>query len=524
MLKFPQGGIAVTEITSEAMLSLWQQRAQALEDETLILSEALADAEAKLDIDNAGWSRYGSNGGGFTHDFLVRKAEEVEIATAVNPLIKSGANMRAAYVWGSGVSVNVRDESASGQDVNAIVQEFLDDPSNRTISSMEHRIRNERMLFTSGECWLALVTDPARGKVRVRTIPQAEITKIISDPEDRLTVWFYLREYQKTDGTIRRVLHPDLQYRPAVKHRAGWYSSDLSDASIAWNQPVRPVIVNEVRGRGLGDGFAAIPWAFAYKGFLESWYKLMQSLAKFAWQAKTRGDKASLAAQRIAETAAAGSIAGTDANTRLEAISKSGASFDAGSGKPLAAMVAAALGLPVTMLLGDPGVTGARAVAETLDEPTQLEFALRREVWSSAYKDIAGYVIDVAVMAGRLRGAIVRDGDQVTVVLPPGDSRTIIVDFPRIDPTPMSALVQSIVAADATGIIPPLVIARALMKALLVPDVDDVLREITAEDGSFIQPKRGDKPTITPDVPPGNGEDGEDSSQDTPGNSNTPTE
>ena len=508
------------EVNESALIRVWQQRAEALANQLELYDEALADAEAKLDVDNLGWARYGVTEEGFSNSFRQRKAEEVEIATAANPLIKRGANLRAAYVWGSGVSVTVRDEGTEGQDVNKVVQDFLDDPGNRTVSAMESQIENEKSLFTSGECFLAMPTDRVKGTVKVRVIPPAEITKIISNPEDKVEVWFYLREYGVGSGQTKRVLYPDLHYRPATHHRAGWYDKDLEGVTISWDQPVRPIQVNKIRGRGLGDGFAAIPWAFAYKGFLESWYKLMQSLAKFAWQARTRGDKASLAAQRIADTVNPGAALATDANTRLEAISKTGASFDAGSGKPLAAMVAAALGIPVTMLLGDPGVTGARAVAETLDEPTQLEFALRREVWASAYRDIASYVIDVAVESGRLQGMMTRDGNRLYAVLPENDSRTIVVDFPRIDPTPMVSLVQSIVAADSTGILPPLVIARALLKALLVPDIDDVLRSITDEEGNFIPPTTGTADPTNPTDPTepdvGANDAGQAAGQDTP--------
>jgi hypothetical protein len=56
----------------------------------------------------------------------------------------------------------------------------------------------------------------------------------------------------------------------------------------------------------------------------------------------------------------------------------SGATIDSGSGKPLAGMVAAALDVPITMLLADPGVTGARATAETLDKPLELTTGSRR--------------------------------------------------------------------------------------------------------------------------------------------------
>ena len=92
----------------------------------------------------------------------------------------------------------------------------------------------------------------------------------------------------------------------------------------------------------------------------------------------------------------------------LEAIPKTGATIDSGSGKPLAAMVGGGAGVPVTMLLADPGVTGARATAETLDKPTILEMGMRRAAVGQRLKRILSYVIDQAVKAPRRAAA--RDG------------------------------------------------------------------------------------------------------------------
>jgi hypothetical protein len=62
-------------------------------------------------------------------------------------------------------------------------------------------------------------------------------------------------------------------------------------------------------------------------------------------------------------------------------------------------MVASALEVPVTMLLGDPGVTGARATAATLDQPTELAMNLRRALWSEFMTDVLNHVIDWAIRA-----------------------------------------------------------------------------------------------------------------------------
>ena len=71
----------------------------------------------------------------------------------------------------------------------------------------------------------------------------------------------------------------------------------------------------------------------------------------------------------------------------------------------------AALGVPVTMLLSDPGQTGARATAETLDLPLELEMRDRRELWGDAQRRILDYVITESVRAGKgaLKGTVKTD-------------------------------------------------------------------------------------------------------------------
>ncbi|MEN0072355.1 MAG: hypothetical protein AAGC63_15360, partial [Propionicimonas sp.] len=423
--------------TTDPML---ESAARALLD----LSEAYNDVQAQLAADNRG----GLGGGGrdvFSHQFLRGKADEAEIVATLNPLIKRGLNLIAAYVWGQGVTVSVRDEASEGQDVQAILTGFWDDELNRSITTPEGQVELERNHGTCGENWLALPTDPRTGQVWVRQLPFGEVTTILTDPEDAEADWFYLREY--TIGTTpRKTLYPALGFRPAVRPKVfdrQWYADmkrdDLQGVEIRWDSPVRKTQVNRLGERGIGDAFASIPWAVAYKEFLEAWHKLMISLARFVWQAKSgRADKAQTVAKQILdaqERKVQGGTVITDPASGVEAISKSGATFDADSGRPLATVVAAGLNVPVTMLLGDPGITGARATAETLDEPTALIFGLRRQLWTGVYRDIVGYVIDSAVRAGQLRGTTVRRGNREIVTLPDGDGRTVVVDWPEYDST-----------------------------------------------------------------------------------------
>lgn len=473
--------------------------------ETLnVVNEGFSDLEAKLAMDDRGWSAFpGSDDAGFTFEHLSKKSQECEIAYALNPLIKRGLTMRAAFVWGDGVSISVRDEASEGEEVGKWVKQFLADPSNRFIAEVRGQAILENMLGTSGECYLALPTDIYGGRVQVRPIPMRQIPQIVADPEDEFTPRYYLRVWM-VNGEERKALYPALGYYPKKRPAAAdtSFGPGLDGIPIVWNQPVKRVAVNEVRGRGLGDAYAALPWAYAYKGFLEAWNKLMKSLATFSWLARTRGDKASQAAQAMVQQAALGGTIGAaavvDPNTRLEAISKSGAVFDSGSGQPLAGMVASALGLPITLILSDPGVTGARAVAETLTEPTKREFQLRQAIWSEAIRDIIGYVIEVGVRSKNLSGTVQRLSDRIKVTLDHPASATVVIDWPELDSVNMTDRVAAIVNAAGTHVIPPLSIARELIKALKMANIDEVLDTVTDDSGNFIAP---DWASMTPTTP-----------------------
>lgn len=468
-----------------------------------LLRESLADVQRVMGRDEAGWDMVGQltlDGQGFTPQFRKQMYDRAVIACAANPMIKRGVNLRGAYIWGDGVSISVRDDPGTGQDVNAVVQAFLDDPMNlATFSDTEARLEHERALALGGELAICLPTDPFTGRVRVRILPFLEITDIVTNPEDAASEWLYLRQWtQPGKSEIQKAYYPALSYRPAQRYKTLQLrapNGTLTDTGIPimWDSPVRFVRVNKVGQRGVGDVFAALPWADSYKQFLEAWKQLTLSLARFAYQAKQRGDRVpQLAADlaRASQSNVSGQGIVTDPNTVLEAVGKSGATIDSDSGRPLAAMAAAGLDIPVTTLLGDPGVTGARAVASDVTESSWALFDVRRDLWKAIIRDVCSYVIDAAVIAplGPLKGTIVRDGDYQTAQLPEGDGRTVIVDFPDRDDTTLLDKLKAIQLADSMDKLPALTIAREILSALQVDDVDEILAQITDENGDFLPP------------------------------------
>jgi len=493
--------------TSTLRVAHLEEQLGASMNELEILRESLADVE--LAYEDRGWLRLSMQA---QLDLSANGRHQIRdlcrVMAVVNPLIKRGLSLRKAYIWGQGVDITVRDQSDDGQDINAVVQEFMDDAGNvRTFSGSQAREEMEQGLYTDGELFAALFTNGLTGKVQLRWLPPEQITDIITDPDDEVSVWYFRRDFSERslvgDQLITRqrtVYYPALGYEPQAGSRPRY----INGAEVMWNAPVRMVAVNRPTRavRGVPDSFASIAWARSYKEFLENWSVLTKALSRFAWKLSTKGDRAKTVAAKVAAAPTTdyrggnqqgvGATAVTDPNTSLEAIPKTGATIDSESGKPLAAMAATALDLPVTMMIGDPGITGARAVADTLDQPTELAMNLRRSLWTELFRDVLNHVIDWAIRApqGPLTGRIQRipGTDRVAALLPDQDDRTIDIAWPDYDSTPVDTLVKAIVEADGTMKLPPLVTLRLLLQALRVRDIDEVLDEVTDDDGNYIAP------------------------------------
>ena len=469
------------------------------------LSESMADLAARMY--EPGWQHLTAQADReFARDGLRQIASVCRIMAVKSPLIKRGLSLRQAYIWGQDVELSARDS-----DVNDLIQEFLDDPGNRrAFSGPVAREENERALGTDGNLFFALFTNPRTGRVQVRSLPFDEILDVITNPEDASEPWYYRREWYTSRQTglgiqdERHVTYyPAVGYRPQVRPRvlvlAGYGDGPVP---VQWDSPVVHLKVNALKGWkfGIGDAYAAIDWAHAYKEFLTDWATLVKALSRFAWKLTSKGSKQAAAKQKLAaaptrdpvtgEPNHAGATAVTTPDMALEAIPKSGATIDSDSGRPLAAMVAAALDVPVTMLLGDPGVTGARATAETLDTPTEMMADQRRAVWGEAMRAIFDYVVARAVDApdGPLTGTINNDDGYERVELTGDAEATVDIAWPELDQISPAVLIDAIVKADQTTYLPPLVVSRLLLQALGVRDVDEILEQLTDENGDYVPP------------------------------------
>ncbi|MEV2239512.1 hypothetical protein [Micromonospora sp. NPDC049891] len=497
------------EVELQAKMQTLLTRLEQEANNNELLQETVADLQRALY--EPGWIHLTAQGEHeFSPEALVQMRAICRLFAIKSPLIRHALNLRSSYVWGQGVEITARANGREDgqQDVQGVVRAFLDDPSNqRTFTGANARDQLETFgLGCDGEVFLALFTRPATGRVQTRVLPADEIAEIICDPEDADTPWFYLRRWTHVgrDGSgnpvreVRKRLYPAIDYRPASK------PTMYAGTPVDWWSPVLHVAVNQPLGwrRGIPDAYPALDWAKAYKEFLEDWARLMRSLSRYAWKASAPGGRNAAVRTRLAaapsrdsatgEPNHAGATAVLPPDVQLEAVSKSGATLDSDSGRPLAAMVAAAFGLPVTMLLGDPGLTGARATAETLDDPLERGMTQRRDVWAQVLHRVFRYVIAASVEApkGRLKGAVIVDDWGQQVIRLDGDTDpTIDIDWPRLDDVDMGKVVTAVVEASGTGTVPPEVTLRLLLTALGVRRVDQIMERLTGDGGEFLWPQ-----------------------------------
>jgi len=491
------------------------EQLRAEQESNLILTEAMVDLEMALD--DVGWRKLSSGvRDEFSPEGRRRIREMCRLMVVSNPLIKRGVTVRIGYIWGQGLTVAARAGVDSAQNVDEVVQMFWDDnEASLTGSQAEEEL--ERALASDGEVFLALFTNPLVGRVQVRSTPTDEIVDIITNPEDRDEPWFYIREYvtqvleagyalgnTRTRAQTMKVAHPALGYRPSQRIKT------LNGAEVRWDAPMLHVPVNRLDGwkYGIPDVYASIAWARMYRDFLVDWAQVVRLLSKFVWKAsggtKSRAQTAAAAIKANAERTTAngvpvpppvGQAAVTGPGNNLEAIPKTGATIDAESGKPLAGMAAAGLGIPVHVLLADPGQTGARAVAETLDLPTILEMTMRRVLWQTALDRVIQHAIDAAVEAprGSLRGTVTIDAWGRKLVTLAGEvERTVEFDWPPLIDVDPVELIKAVVEAEGTtvGQAIPLTMLRVLLKALGVKDAEEIIAEVTdPETGAFIDPR-----------------------------------
>lgn len=474
-LGFTEHARALREIRNELRQTVWQNE---------YLEESMRELESSM-VDE-GWRRLVGKGKlDFSRDGL---DDLMEISNAMylsHPLIQRAVNVRAYYTWGQGMNIQVADDNVQEDVINPFIEEH---GNQATLFSHQARLLTDVDQQVDGNTCFALFTDRITGDVRVRTVPIRDIREVITSPDDATEVWYYRRRWQqkvfdiqsgRVEFVDKEALYPDYSYMPQSRPGAA------GSIPIYWDAPI---IHLRTGGRkamlfGIPETYAALDWARAYRKFLEDWHTIVASLAKFAWRATVRGSKVQSTKRRFNSSVSptevnednrappSGSVFVAPDGADLSAIPKTGAHTSADDARPSRLMVGAAMDLPDTILSGDSDI-GNYATSRTLDRPTELAIVSRQFMWVDHHKAIFQYMIDQKIRARRL----------------PDDDPGLEINFPDILEHDPVMLVKAIVSAATldgkveAGTVPSETLARLLMQAIGVDDIDDALRELAQEE------------------------------------------
>jgi hypothetical protein len=456
-----------------------------------LLEASVAELQARLQEDS--WLRLDGDGAEFGREAVGAVVASARAHYLKNPLVNRAVEIGALYVWGQDLSVSVPRPEGLGPDdpnpVQTVVDRFWQ--RNRGVLTGQHASRQlEVELQVTGNLFLALFPDPVTGDVPVRHVPIEEVREIVANPEDRAEVWYYKREWREKapDGKLgetKRAYHPDWRYRPAA------LPESFGGLPVIRTAPLLHVRVGAFPHWrwGVPEVYAALDWARAYKDLLEDDATRSRALARFAWKVSTKGGAAGVAAvkARLGTTFGTGG-SGTETNpppvpgstaivndgTNIDPIKIAGATLNPDHSRPARLMAAAALGVPDHFFDAD---VGNFATSKTLDRPTELRFAERRQLWVDLLTDLIGWAID-------------RDLEASRGLLPkalPEDARAVSLSFPDLLERSVTERVQAVIDAATmlgrtpAGTIATETVSRLLLVALGVDDVDGELEKADEE-------------------------------------------
>lgn len=490
--------------------------------------EFLQERVAELELEDIGWKRVLTGGGGNepSADDRGRIRELSRMLAIKHALVKRGLAVQSHYVWAQGATFQALDP-----DINQVVQRFLDDPKNHVeLTGAMARMQKDVELATDGNLFLVFFPNPANGHLRMRTIGCGEIEDVVCNPDDAKEPWLYKRVWTQrslnaTDPPLRKAAYyPDWRYRPRAKPQK------INDIVVRWDTPVYHVKTGGFSDWkfGVSEIYAAIDWAQAYRSFLEDWATLTRAYATFAWKYTTTDGKRGVQAaqQRLGMTAGQSNAASLPGSTiamsegnNMEPIRTAGATTKMEDGRRIMLMVAAALNLPETFF-GDVSV-GTLATATSLDRPTELAMRTRQTLWANVFGAIINYQLLWAVKTagGALRGkgkVVVDPIDRSETVVWNADVNAHIdIDFPPLVMMDPATRVTAITAA-APKIPSEKLVAKMLLSALGEDDIDELLDPFYDESGQLKDEYRrqpvlpgttlpnlgGDNDTSQPETPP----------------------
>lgn len=323
---------------------------------------------ARLRREDVGWtplSALGSDDNALTLDAIRDHAARARRLATLNPIVKRGLVVRNAYMWAD--PVVYKGETRT-------VRKVIDENA-KACFSVQARVRDEQAFNTDG-CVIYLVDKATK---TVTPVPLKRLGGVATD--------------DVTGDVVALLINPVVNGDPEWFMLWDRVDVKINNTNYKVNKRLTAVYatVNRLMSEQYGkpDLIGAIHYAQVYKEHLEVAHLMEKSLARLAFKATNVNARQQEAVQKRMRGMGVGGTANIGAGQDIQAINKAGAGIDFSAGTPLAAMVSAALDIPLSVLLTD-GSAGGRQGAETaLEDPTFKALELRRQFHIDMLNEVA---------------------------------------------------------------------------------------------------------------------------------------
>lgn len=330
----------------------------------------------------AGWK----TDNGFTLGTIQDESDHCRALYAINPLIKKAVLARTGLIHGRGNRVVPYEGGKDSAAIDKIVYDHR-----REVFGPVARARLEAELSTTGNVFVI------RSKTaRTIVVPIHQIAGYIVDTEDPTEILYWKRSYQTAKTNLETGLDDLMIVTEFVPS-----STNKSPVSMIGDTPVRTgsrmlhIAANRQEGwiLGLPDVFAAKFWTSGHKEMFEAGHEF--ALAQGQYAAKVTGGTGmgtQMAASRLADeprrdydTGEMSGYGGTfmsSGNMDLQLMGKMGSGVDFKSYDRIAGLIAAATGVPLSVLLAE-----SDSEEKSMEQSVIEDMKLRQQLWGEFYED-----------------------------------------------------------------------------------------------------------------------------------------
>lgn len=349
------------------------------------LSESVR--ELSLFFEDIGWERldgWSDDAQGFSLKTIKEQADRCRSLLAVNPIIKKASNARIGYVWGRGVTFDKAPQRVLKDEQNKM--RFFSDAAHDNL---------ERTLQTDGNVFAIR----AKNSQSVVYVPIEQITGWTVSEDDPSRVEYWLREYDVRVTDYATGANVD-------KHFKRWYPAagqggsvrTIAQTPVERNAEMIHVAVNRQAGwiLGIPDIVASMFWARAHKELFEAGTTVVKARGRYASKVvantKAGANKAAAAVaaaprrdEATGEILEYGSTAVMSSGLDVQLMGRMSDGVDFNAFKPVLAMVAAGLEVPVSVLS-----TEAQSDEQSLEQSVVDAAVRRQNVWTEFFDAIFG--------------------------------------------------------------------------------------------------------------------------------------